>query len=257
MFAEERHRKIVRLIRERQSMEFSALRRLLNVSPATLRRDLTELEQREEVLRVHGGILDPGYLRRETSFDQRMLENGAAKKSIAQLVAKMIPDGATVFVDAGSTCLEAGKALLGRPHLRLITHSVSLLEASRHGQAEILCLGGVLRKVSGAMTGPAALGALKGLRADWALVGASGLDPIEGCSTTEPSEAELKRTVLTRAHRKVLLADSSKWKRASTVRFAAWHDFSDWIAERPPAGVELKGLLASGLKLHHADFPQS
>ena len=49
-----------------------------------------------------------------------------------------------VLIDAGTTCLEAGKALFGRKDVRIITHSVTLFEAARQAKAELLCVGGEL-----------------------------------------------------------------------------------------------------------------
>jgi len=231
-------------------MNFAELQRLVKVSPATLRRDLAELELAGDLIRVHGGVLDPGYARAEVSFDERVLRNNAAKKAIAAAAAQMVPPGATVLIDAGSTCLELGKALLGRKDVRLITHSVALVEAAVHGEAPVLCLGGEIRKVSGALTGGAALGALDSIHADMGFVGASGLDPASGCSTTELSEAEMKKAILARASRRILLADHTKWKSPSTIHFAGWKMFHDWITDKPPARAETKDLRASGLKVH-------
>jgi DeoR family transcriptional regulator, fructose operon transcriptional repressor len=250
MFAQERHNEIRKIVRKQRRIDFPALQHRVKVSPATLRRDLAEMEERGEIIRVHGGVLDPGYARAEISFDERRRRHGAAKKAIAAAAAAMVPEGATVFVDAGSTCLEAGKALLARPDLRIVTHSVALMEAGRQGKAEVVCIGGSLRKVSGALTGGAALGALDRLRADWALVGASGLDPAAGCFTTELSEAEVKKALLSRAARKVLLADGSKWGHGGTVRFADWSDFTDWITEKLPPERELSALRAHGVRFH-------
>lgn len=203
MFAQERHAAIRKFVKKHQRLNFAQLQGLVPVSPATLRRDLALLEESGDILRVHGGVLDPAYVRTEISLDERLLRNNSAKKSIATTVAALIPPGSSVFVDAGSTCLEAGKTLLGRQDLRIITHSVALLAASLHGQAEILCIGGALRRVSGALIGGSALGALAHIRADFALIGASGIDP-SGCFTTEVSEAELKQTILSQSRRKIL-----------------------------------------------------
>lgn len=252
MFAQERHHTIKEIVRKHRRMNFVDLQRMLKVSPATLRRDLTELEEAREIIRVHGGVLDPSYARSEISFDERLLRNRAAKKAIAEAAASLIAPGTSVFIDAGSTCLETGKALLGRKDVRLITHSVALVEAAFHGEAPVLCIGGELRKVSGALIGGAALGALAALHIDVAFVGASGLDPERGCFTTELSEADMKRTILSRATRKVLLADQAKWRNPSTVRFAEWRDFDDWITDRMPAAKEMKKLRAAGLKIHQA-----
>ena len=252
IFAQERLHRIKKLIRRQRRMTFAELQEHIDVSPATLRRDLSGLEQSGDLLRVHGGILDPAYARSEISLDERAVRNRSAKAAIAAAAARMVPPGSTILVDAGSTCLEAGKALLGRKDVRLITHSVALLEAAFRGEAPVICLGGELRKISGALTGAAALSALNTIHADIAFVGASGLDPEWGCSTTDLSETEMKRDFLARATRKILLADLSKWRKPSTVRFAAWQQFDDWIVDRLPPKSDLNPIRKSGIKIHRA-----
>lgn len=251
MFAQERHHAIKKIVRKHQRLNFAQLQEMVKVSPATLRRDLAELEKSGEILRVHGGVLDPAYVRSEISFDERLLRNNAAKKAIAAKAVSLIPSGSSVFVDAGSTCLEAGKMLLGRKDVRIITHSVALTALSLHGQADFLCIGGELRRVSGALVGGGALGALSLIRADFALIGASGMDS-EGCSTTEVSEAEIKKTILERCRRKLLLADVSKWRQSSTIRFAAWESFNDWIADEKISSTDGRELRSLGILLHVA-----
>jgi DeoR/GlpR family transcriptional regulator of sugar metabolism len=252
MFAPERLSRIRKLVRQHRRMTFAEVQKHIAVSPATLRRDLSELEEAGDLIRVHGGILDPAYARAEVSFDERMMRQRAAKLGIAQAAAALVPPGATVLVDAGSTCLEAGRALLGRSDVKLITHSVALLQAALLGEADVICLGGELRKVSGALTGGAALGALGAIHADIAFIGASGLEPDGGVSTTDLSETEVKRALLARAKRKVLLADLSKWRNPSTVRFAAWSEFDDWIVDRLPPRAELAAVKKGGVRVHHA-----
>lgn len=233
-------------------MTFAELQEYVKVSPATLRRDLAHLESTGEIIRVHGGVLDPSYIRTEVSFDERSDLNRSEKKSIAAAAALLVPAGATVLVDAGTTCLEAGKALLGRKDVRLITHSVALVAAAAQGEASILCIGGELRKVSGALIGGPTLACFNQIHADIAFIGASGLDPAEGCSTTELFEAEIKKCMISRAGQRILLADFSKWKKPSTIHFGGWHDFTDWVTDQTPDQEELGQLTARGLKIHQA-----
>jgi DeoR family transcriptional regulator, fructose operon transcriptional repressor len=252
MFAPERLTRIRKLVRQHRRMTFAEVQKHIMVSPATLRRDLSELEQTGDLIRVHGGILDPAYARSEVSFDERVMRQRAAKLAIAQAASALVPPGATVLVDAGSTCLEAGRALLGRNDVKLITHSVALLQAALLGEAEVICLGGELRKVSGALTGGAALGAVGAVHADIAFLGASGLELDGGISTTDLSETEMKRALLARAGRTILLADLSKWRSPSTVRFAAWRELDDWITDELPPRAELSTLKKSGVRVHRA-----
>jgi DeoR family fructose operon transcriptional repressor len=250
MFTAERHNAIKRIVRKHRRIHFAALERLVNVSPATLRRDLADLEQRGDVIRVHGGVLDPAYMRAEVSFDERIVRNGPAKRAIAAVAADLVPPGATVLVDAGTTCLEAGKILLARSDVRLMTHSVALVQAGTLGNAPVICIGGELRKVSGALTGGAALAALNLIHADIALVGASGLGLESGCSTTELTEAEMKKALIVRAARKILLADLAKWQNPSTIQFARWEEFNDWVTDKLPERQHARRLHSLGLKIH-------
>ena len=250
MFAEERSNLIRKLVRQQRRMTFSELQQLVKVSPATLRRDLAELELAGDVIRVHGGVLDSGYARTEVSFDERMILNRVAKKAIAEAAAALVSPGSTVLVDAGTTCLELGKALLGRKDIRLITHSATLLTAAFQAEAPVLCIGGELRKVSGALIGGNALNALNLIHVDIAFIGATGLDLREGCSTTEISEAEMKKAMLSRATRRVLLADHTKWGKPSAIRFAGWNEFTDWITDQLPGPEENKFLSAKGVRIY-------
>lgn len=252
MFAQERRQAIRKIVQERRRLNFAELQALVPVSPATLRRDLDALERAGAIIRTHGGVLDPAYVRAEPSFEERAVRYQSAKKLIAACAAALVPPGASVFVDAGSTCLEAGRRLAARGDVRLVTHSASLVAVALHGESELLCIGGDLRKVSGAFTGGAALGSLRELRVQVAFIGASGLHPVEGASTTELSEADMKRAIIARASRIVLLADRSKWERPSTVRFAAWSDFDDWITDLPPGPAAVARVQAAGMVLHDA-----
>lgn len=249
MFAQERQNAIKQIVREHRRLNFAELQELVKVSPATLRRDLTDLEKTGEIIRVHGGVLDPAYVRSEVSFDERLLRNNAAKKAIASAAAALVPPGSSVFIDAGSTCLETGRILLSRKDVRIISHSVALTAISLHGQADFLCLGGELRRVSGALVGGNALGALSRLRVDIAFLGASGMTP-EGCSTTELSEAEMKHAILERSTRRILLADATKWPEASTVQFANWSEIHDLVTDKELPAKDAKALRQQNVALH-------
>jgi DeoR/GlpR family transcriptional regulator of sugar metabolism len=130
MFAQERLKAISKVVRERRRMTFAELQ-AVTASPATIRMDLGELEKSGELIRVHGDVMDIRYAKSESTFGERRLRHVPAKRAIAALAATLIPPGASVLIDAGSTCLEAGKALLGRKDVCIITHSVTLMEAAR------------------------------------------------------------------------------------------------------------------------------
>jgi DeoR family fructose operon transcriptional repressor len=248
MFAQERHNSIRKVVRERQRLSFADLQKLFPISPATLRRDLSEIEKSGDLIRVHGGVLDPLYARTEISFDERQQRHNAEKRSIAAKANELIPDGSSVFVDAGSTCLEAGKLLMRRANIRLISHSVALVAACSHAEASIICIGGELRKVSGALVGGTAINTFANLQFDFALVGATGLNS-EGCWTTEFTESEIKKNIISRAKRRIVLADQSKWQAPGTVLFSAWENINDWVVDQLP--TDAAQTIPKSARVHH------
>jgi DeoR family fructose operon transcriptional repressor len=251
MFAQERHNSIRKIVREKQRLSFAELQNLYRVSPATLRRDLSELEKSGDLIRVHGGVLDPLYARAEISFDERQQRLNAEKKSIATKANELIPAGSSVFVDAGSTCLEAGKLLMRRADIRVITHSVALVAACSHAEASIICIGGELRKVSGALVGGPAINAFANLQFDFAIIGATGLNS-EGCWTTEFTETEIKKSIIARAKRRIILADQSKWQTPGTVLFSRWDDIDDWVVDK--LAVDTLFALPSTVVIHQSNI---
>lgn len=234
MFAQERRQSIIEILDQRGRLEFHELLAILKISPATLRRDLTLLEDTDRLVRVHGGILRRGALSDETPFSQRARTAVAAKQAIAKSAVRRIPAGATVFIDSGSTCLEAGRLLRSREDLTIITNSLPLLAGADQFRARLLVLGGEMRPVSSALVGDLALASLGRMRADIALIGASSLHPTDGVGTTELLETAIKREWLKRGRRCLLLADATKWDESLIVRFAEWNEFDELHTDHQP-----------------------
>ena len=238
--AQERHNVILAHLRERQQIGFGELQELTGSSPATLRRDLTLLEEQNLLVRVHGGILNPDAAG-EPSLVQKSNTAMAEKRRIAVCAAALTPDGATVFIDSGTTCMEAARLLRERPSLTIITNSLLVIAGHAQFHARLIVLGGERRAISGALVGNMATGGLSSLRADIALIGASGLDAEAGLGTTELFERDVKAGWLARSRRRMLLCDASKWGSAATVCFASWDQLTDFVTDaRPPAGFRPK-----------------
>ncbi|MFO1447377.1 MAG: DeoR/GlpR family DNA-binding transcription regulator [Opitutaceae bacterium] len=235
MFAQERQHKITELLEQRRKIGVYDLQQLLGVSPATLRRDLAQLQRIGKLVRTHGGVLHTNFRTGEPAFERKVREAAAAKNRIAEVAARLVPPNATVFVDAGTTTLEVGRRLLGRDDLTIFTNSLPLLNERRTGKSALVSIGGEMREISRALVGSVALDWLRRLRLDLAFIGASGLDTDDGASTTELMEAAVKKGIVTRSRRTVLVADSSKWDKPAPILFAGWRDFSDFVTDQRPS----------------------
>jgi DeoR family fructose operon transcriptional repressor len=247
MLAPERHRQILRLLTSRGRLTASEIRSRLGVSAATARRDFTGIARAGLATRARGALLPHDFSLVEPPFSRKAERAAGSKVRLGRAAAALVPEEGTVFVDSGTTCLEAGRALLDRPGLRIFTNSVPLLALAGESRAILAALGGEVRPMSQALTGALAQAWLQNLRFDAAVVGASGMDA-GGASTTEVSEAAVKSEVLRRARRRILVADGGKWDRPSALLYARWESFTDLVTDRVLSRQE-RGYLG-GARVH-------
>ncbi len=250
MLHAERHRQILRLLAERGRLTVAEIRSRLGVSVATARRDATAIAHSGRARRVHGALLPLDFGLDEPRYSRKAEKALAGKVRLGRAVAQLLPEAGTVFLDAGSTALEVGRAVLDRPQLRLYTNSIPLLALAAEARATIVALGGEVRPLSLALTGALTQHWLENLRFDVAVIGASGLDPVAGASTTETAEAAVKTEALRRSTRRILVATGDKWGRPAALRFAPWSSFSDLVTDHLFTRAERLALNRAGLRLH-------
>jgi DeoR/GlpR family transcriptional regulator of sugar metabolism len=234
MIAHERHQKILSSLAKRKHVGAAELQSLTGASAATLRRDLDFLASKDLLVRIHGAVLHPSTAAAEPSLLQKSRSSVEAKRKIAVAAAGMIPIGATVFVDSGTTCLEVGRLLRARADLTLVTNSLPMIAGHEQFRAKLIVIGGERRAVSGALVGGLANAGMNCIKADIALIGASGLDPESGPGTTELLERDIKASWIKNARRTILLCDSGKWASASAMGFATWDDIDAFVTDCAP-----------------------
>lgn len=225
----DRLRDIVRQVRVIRVHDLCAR---LRVSPATVRRDLEELEGRGELRRVHGGaVCDEGLLE-EPRFEDKATLAAAEKRRIALAALRYIEDDDTVYLDGGSTILELARLLRERSRLTVVTNSLrAAVELGGRGPRLIL-IGGELRRLSQTLVGPLTRLILEELHVDKAFMGTLGLTLDDGPTTTDPGEAYTKEAVVAHAREVYLLADSRKIGKASFVRCGGWERIRALITDR-------------------------
>jgi DeoR family transcriptional regulator, fructose operon transcriptional repressor len=249
VFAQERHRAIETIVRQKGRLTVAELALHLGASDITVRRDLRLLEAAGKVIRAHGGALHPEYLGAEPGFEHKFGDATDAKAAIARAAVTELPERGHVFLDAGTTCLEVARQLVARRGLTMVTNSIPILQLAADGRARIVGIGGEVRAVSLALVGSVALEWLARLRFDAALLGASGLDAREGASTTELSEASVKQTACARAARCVLVAHAAKWNNPAAVLFRRWSAIDLLVTDARLTSPEKAHLRRAGVVL--------
>ena len=124
MLVGERRRRIVDLLASHERAEVSELAAQFAVSESTIRRDLQLLSENGVLERTHGGALHPS--RFEPSFGQKTTESRQEKLAIAREAARLVSEGQTIFLDAGTTTLELARELRLRRDITVATNSVPI-----------------------------------------------------------------------------------------------------------------------------------
>jgi len=206
------------LIRQTGVIRVEQLCRQVKASPATVRRDLDELEKAGAIRRVHGGAVSVESRLDEPLFDNKTAIAAKEKHRIAQAALAFIAPGDTIYLDGGSTVLELARLLPDRTNITVVTNSLRAASELAGRGPRLIVIGGELRRLSQTVVGPLTRHVVEGLHLDKAFMGTIGFALAEGLTTTEPSEAFTKELVMAHAREVILLADSSKAGKVSFAR---------------------------------------
>jgi len=211
VYPPERHTLILTTARAAGRVEVQQLAAEMDVTPETVRRDLTVLERMGLVRRVHGGAVPVERLGYEPALAQREHELGAEKDRIAKAALDELPEGGSVILDAGSTTARLAEMLPSDRELTVVTHALPVATALAALPLVTLHLvGGTVRPRTLAAVGSWAERALADVRVDVAFLGTNGLSVEAGLSTPDLAEATVKRALVAAAARTVVLADHTK-----------------------------------------------
>jgi DeoR/GlpR family transcriptional regulator of sugar metabolism len=167
----------------------------LGVSEDTIRRDLRDLAAMRRLRRVHGGALPPSPV--ALNYAVRERQSVPEKKSIARAAARLIHDGAVVFLDGGTTNVHVAESLPPDLRATIVTNSIPVAAVlSDHASVEVVLIGGRVLRSSRVALGPEAVDAIRSYRADLFLLGTCSLDIQAGITVPHLDEAPVKRAMM-------------------------------------------------------------
>jgi DeoR family fructose operon transcriptional repressor len=252
MFAEERKHHILQVLDQGDAVRVSDLSRVLRVSEASVRRDLSDLAEAGLLKRTHGGAIGPHAGAYEPSSSEKDDRYRAEKAAIARMAADMVQDGEVILLDAGSTTLAIARLLKSRRNLTVVTNSLSVASELASSRVEVLVAGGSVRPPMRALVGPVAEAALADLHADRLFLGANGVDLRKGVTTPNLVEAQTKRAMVESAREVVVVADHSKAGRVTFSRVCSLDRVSALITDDAAPPTFIQALENQGVKVYVA-----
>ncbi|MBU0554411.1 MAG: DeoR/GlpR family DNA-binding transcription regulator [Alphaproteobacteria bacterium] len=213
-----RHRQILDLARRNGKVTVEDLVSRLNVTPQTIRKDLNDLCERGYLSRVHGGaILGSGV--ENLQYEARRRLSVEEKAAIGREAAARIPDGASLFINIGTTTEEVARALAGRTNLLVLTNNLNVVDIlCRNPAIDLIVVGGRVRHADRAAVGPTAVDFIRNFKVDFAVIGASAIDDDGSLLDFDLNEVQVSHAIVENSRSVILVADRSKLTRSAPVR---------------------------------------
>ena len=251
MHERERWQMILKLVRERGVIEVRDLVASTGASSATIRRDLSKLEETGELRRVHGGVeavnaLGPKDLETR-GFAASLVLNVDKKRAIARAAVDRVRDGESIIINAGSTTFQMVEWLTTR-QLNILTNSFVIAQALIAGSDNrIVMPGGEIYRKQGIVVSPFDDDSIQHYTATQMFMSCVSLGPmgvIEGDPLITRAEAKLLR----RASQLVLLVDSSKFEPRGSIVLCPLARVSTVITDDGVAPAALEMLERAGIE---------
>jgi DeoR family transcriptional regulator, fructose operon transcriptional repressor len=251
LFAEERKDKILQMLEKNNKLLVPDLCEHFQVSPATIRNDLREMENSGLLKRTHGGALSNQKTGFELNSYQKEISHLNEKQAIAKYALSLVEDGDTIAIDTGTTTFEFAKQLITKKlDITVVTNDIQIaLFLEQASFSNILLIGGIVRKNFHCTIGPTAINMLSEFSVDKAFMATNSISLEKGLTTPDMHQAEIKKTMIRIASEVIVLCDSSKFGNNAFVQVAPVSSVTQIITDKNIDIRELKAFQAKDIQV--------
>ncbi|MDU0355220.1 DeoR family transcriptional regulator [Paraglaciecola aquimarina] len=213
----------VALVKHLQEKGFVGIEELalhFDVTPQTIRRDLNYLDEINLVVRRHGGAETTNTsTTANTSYRSRKIMNLESKEAIAKELVKIIPNGASVFINIGTTTETIARALMNHQDLNIVTnniHVATILSAKE--DFTVIVAAGEVRHKDGGIIGEATCDFISQFQMDYGIIGISAISNDGSLLDFDFREVKVAQAIIDNSDCIILAADHSKFGKSAMVK---------------------------------------
>jgi DeoR family glycerol-3-phosphate regulon repressor len=153
---------------------------------------------------------------------------------MAKACANDIPDGASVFMNIGTSTEAVARQMLNHKDLMVVTNNTHVANIHvENPDCEIVVAGGVLRRSDGGLVGNLTVSTIRQFKFDYAVIGCSALDPDGDLLDFDFQEVHVSQTIIAQARRTLLVADHSKFQRLAPARITSLAEIDGFYTDEP------------------------
>ncbi|MBR2442095.1 MAG: DeoR/GlpR transcriptional regulator [Clostridia bacterium] len=226
--------KVAEVLDKRGKLTFEQLEEFFpHVSQMTLRRDLFQLEEEGKIIRIRGGAMSVREVQKTSGehYTKKTTIHTDEKIVIAQKAADLIDEGASIFIDGGTTALYLAKEMPDRP-CNVFTNGLAVAsELAKKKNVVVNVLGGQLIKENLSTASSFSSLYFTDTNFELAIISAAAFTPENGFSCSSQVEAELLRVICKKAKFLYMMLDSSKIGKIKPYTFARAEDINVLITD--------------------------
>lgn len=232
MFKNERHAFIIRQINLHNKVLSSTLSVQLKVSEDTIRRDLAELADSGEIIKVHGGALSKSY---HYPVQQNSVYAQDEKRIIAKKAITLIQPGMTVLTEAGTTMLEMVRMIPDNIEATFFTVSpLMALELTEHPLLTVILLGGQIDMSAQITIGERPVSELAEIRVDLCFLGVHAIDAKAGLTEIDWKVTQVKKAMIQSSDKLAILTIAEKLNSVFKMKLCSPRTIDYLITELKP-----------------------
>ncbi|MCH9011563.1 MAG: DeoR family transcriptional regulator [Proteobacteria bacterium] len=251
--SDQRRERILELARRHGFVAIEDLARRFAVTTQTIRRDINKLCEQVLLRRYHGGAGLPSSVE-NLAYTARRVLCLEEKRRIAALLARHIPDQASLFLNIGTTTEEVARALMSHKGLHVITNNLNVAGImSGNPEFEVIIAGGAVRARDRGVVGEAALDLIGQFKVDFGIIGISGIDEDGTLLDFDYREVRVAQAIMENSAQVFLAADHTKFGRNAMVRLARVAQIDALFTDRAPPPKLREALAAAEVALHIAE----
>jgi len=234
MLISERHQKIMDILQKEKAASIKKLMAALFISEATLRRDLTKMEQKGLIKRTYGGATIIESIANESSILVREQKQIKEKRKIAVHALNLIKDNNSYFVDSSSTVGHLLYRFNNFKDITVITNGLNnaaiLMQTS---SAHVYITPGMVNTKTNSILGADTIEYINKFNCNAFLFSCGGIT-LEGITEANPEQSLVKREMLKKSQLHILLADYTKFNKIFLCRSCGFEDIDYLITDRIP-----------------------
>jgi DeoR/GlpR family transcriptional regulator of sugar metabolism len=248
MLKKERHSHIIKEVNLHNKVLSADLALTLNVSEDTIRRDLNEMDEAGEIVKVHGGALSRSF---HYPFKDTDIYARDAKRKIGQKATTLIKDGMVVLTGGGTTMMEMVSLLPKTLVATIFTISpLVALQLADHPFITVILIGGQFSKNSQVCTGTQVTSYLNEIRFDICFLGTNGISLSDGVTDSDLDIVQVKKSMIKASNKLVFMCIAEKLNSVQRMRVCELNQINCLVTDLDPDSPVLQAYTRENIMLY-------